>query len=149
LLVGGARDLPARQQTLRNTIAWSYDLLTEAEQLMFRRLAVFVGGCTLEAAEAVGRGPGHAARADAVSRRAGERSVGRVTPGPPRKLFLSAPTSVRPLARRLTSDNISYVSFGPAKGWATSDNHRPVMVTFVPCPAAAVVRPADSTETAP
>jgi predicted ATPase len=53
LLTGGARDLPARQQTLRNTIEWSYDLLEEPEQRLFRRLSVFVGGCTLEAAEAV------------------------------------------------------------------------------------------------
>src|SRR5207253_6429138 len=53
LLVGGARDLPTRQQTIRDTIAWSYDLLTASEQSLFRRLSVFVGGCTLEAAEAV------------------------------------------------------------------------------------------------
>jgi predicted ATPase/class 3 adenylate cyclase len=53
LLVGGARDLPIRQQTLRATITWSYDLLTLEEQRLFRRLAVFVGGCTLEAAEAI------------------------------------------------------------------------------------------------
>jgi len=53
LLVGGAQDLPLRQQTLRKTIDWSYDLLEEDEKALFRRLAVFVGGCTLEAAESV------------------------------------------------------------------------------------------------
>jgi DNA-binding CsgD family transcriptional regulator/tetratricopeptide (TPR) repeat protein len=53
LLVGGAQDLPLRQQTLRGTIAWSYDLLEDAEQKLFRRLAVFVGGCTLDAVDAV------------------------------------------------------------------------------------------------
>ena len=53
LLTSGARDLPERQQTLRNTIDWSYGLLTEAEQKLLRRLSVFWGGCTLEGAEAV------------------------------------------------------------------------------------------------
>ena len=53
VLTGGARDLPARQQTIRNTIAWSYDLLTLEEQTALRRLGVFVGGCTMAAAEAV------------------------------------------------------------------------------------------------
>jgi predicted ATPase/serine/threonine protein kinase len=53
LLTGGARDLPERQQTLRQAIKWSYDLLTPPEQKLFRRLSVFAGGCTLEAAEAV------------------------------------------------------------------------------------------------
>ena len=53
LLTGGALDLPERQHTLRNTIDWSHDLLNEAERRLFRRLSVFVGGCTLEAAEAV------------------------------------------------------------------------------------------------
>ena len=53
LLTGGARDLPARQQTLRGAIDWSYDLLNPAEQKLFRRLSVFVGGGTLEGIEAV------------------------------------------------------------------------------------------------
>jgi len=53
LLTGGARDLPERQQTLRDTVAWSHDLLDPAEQTLFRRLAVFAGNCTLEAVEAV------------------------------------------------------------------------------------------------
>jgi predicted ATPase/class 3 adenylate cyclase/DNA-binding CsgD family transcriptional regulator len=53
LLTQGAQDLPARQRTLRDAIAWSYDLLTPTEQALFRRLAIFVGGCTLETAEAV------------------------------------------------------------------------------------------------
>src|SRR6266403_1618819 len=53
LLTGGSRDLPQRQQTLRAAMDWSYDLLSAAEQRLFRRLSVFVGGCTLEGAEAV------------------------------------------------------------------------------------------------
>ncbi|HSL42854.1 MAG TPA: BTAD domain-containing putative transcriptional regulator, partial [Anaerolineales bacterium] len=53
LLVGGPRDLPTRQQTLRATLEWSYDLLSAPQQALFRRLAVFAGGCTLEAIEAV------------------------------------------------------------------------------------------------
>jgi predicted ATPase/class 3 adenylate cyclase len=53
LLTGGARDLPPHQQTLRGAISWSYDLLSGEKQALFRRLGVFVGGCTLDAAEAV------------------------------------------------------------------------------------------------
>ena len=53
LLTDGARDLPARQQTLRSTIDWSYDLLEPEEQARFARLAVFAGGFTLDAVEAV------------------------------------------------------------------------------------------------
>jgi predicted ATPase/class 3 adenylate cyclase len=53
LLAGGSRSAPERQRTLRATIAWSHDLLTPAEQELFARLAVFPGGSTLEAAEAI------------------------------------------------------------------------------------------------
>jgi len=52
-LTGGARDLPQRQQTLRAAMDWSYDLLNAAEQKLLQRLSAFVGGCSLEGAEAV------------------------------------------------------------------------------------------------
>lgn len=52
-LIGGERNRPPRQQTLRNTIQWSWDLLTQAEQVLIRRLSVFSGGWTIAAAEAV------------------------------------------------------------------------------------------------
>lgn len=53
LLTGGGRDLPARHQTLRGAIDWSYSLLDKGEQTLFARLSVFVGGCTLSAADVV------------------------------------------------------------------------------------------------
>ena len=53
LLVGGAKDLPDRQQTLRRTIDWSYELLGSDEQVLFTRLGVFAGRSNLEAAEKI------------------------------------------------------------------------------------------------
>lgn len=63
LLTGGPRDLPERQQTLRNAISWSIDLLDESEKTLFRRLAIFARGCTLEAAEELVVDPGTAGAA--------------------------------------------------------------------------------------
>jgi predicted ATPase/DNA-binding CsgD family transcriptional regulator len=57
LLSGGARDLPARQRTMRDTIAWSHDVLDANKHALFRRLAVFAGGFTLEAAERLAGDP--------------------------------------------------------------------------------------------
>ena len=53
VLTGGLKTMPARQQTLRGTLEWSYNLLDDQEQQLFQRLSVFVGGCSLEAAEAI------------------------------------------------------------------------------------------------
>src|SRR5215469_14135256 len=62
LLKSSTRDAPARQQTLQQTIKWSYDLLDDQEQALFRHLSIFVGGCTLEAAAAVCQALGEAER---------------------------------------------------------------------------------------
>ena len=85
LLTGGSRDLPARQQTLRNAIEWSYNLLDETEKTLFRRLAVFVGGCTLDAVEAVcaddeGRRPKDGGRRTEDGERRMEEIAGRSDP---------------------------------------------------------------------
>jgi non-specific serine/threonine protein kinase len=70
LLTGGARDLPPRQQTMRDTIAWSYDLLGAPAQHFFRALSVFRGGFSLSAAERLGHAVGfadHVSVADALT----------------------------------------------------------------------------------
>jgi predicted ATPase/DNA-binding CsgD family transcriptional regulator len=64
LLTGGPSDRPSHQQTLRGTIVWSYDLLSPADQALFRRLAVFVGGCSLDSIERVARDEGRGTRRD-------------------------------------------------------------------------------------
>jgi predicted ATPase/DNA-binding CsgD family transcriptional regulator len=79
-LTGGPRDLPARQQTLRSTIAWSYELLEPHEQAVFRAAAVFSGGCTLEALQAVAGD--RVDPLDAVDALVA-RSLLRVRPSPP------------------------------------------------------------------
>ncbi|RIK44641.1 MAG: hypothetical protein DCC55_01895 [Chloroflexi bacterium] len=83
LLTGGPHDAPARQRTLRDEIAWSYDLLSPTEQALFRRLAVFVGGFTLEAAQAVGNAKGDVGLAilDGVSALVDQNLLKRVEPG--------------------------------------------------------------------
>ena len=84
LLTGSPSDQPLRQGTLRNTLDWSYNLLNDDEKALFRRLSVFAGGCTLDAAERLASGSRdlpalHAAPLDLVSSLA-DKSLIRVNP---------------------------------------------------------------------
>lgn len=67
VLTSGSRDTPERQQTLRATIDWSHSLLTESEQRLFRRMAVFAGGCTVDDVDAVCADPGESSLDDLES----------------------------------------------------------------------------------
>ena len=80
LLTGGGRDLPTRQRTMRDAIAWSYDLLTPEEQKLFRRLAIIAGGFTLAAAEAVAAPEGDLPVFDGIAALI-EQSLLRQAPG--------------------------------------------------------------------
>jgi predicted ATPase len=91
LLTGGGRDRPLRLQTMRDAIAWSHDLLSPAEQILFRRLAVFVDGCTLEAAESVGDEGEPAAAPPQRAREHGGPRTGLLAPLPPRPLSEATP----------------------------------------------------------
>lgn len=83
VLADGAVDLPKRQQAMSNTLAWSYNLLTPREQALFRRLAVFAGGGTLDATEAVCAWGGEPKRAiPACLERLVDHSLLRHDPGP-------------------------------------------------------------------
>jgi predicted ATPase/DNA-binding CsgD family transcriptional regulator len=81
LLTRGARDLPARLLTMRDAIAWSYDLLSPEEQALFRRLAIFAGGCTLEAAAVVAAGGDEFAALDGITSLT-DKNLVRADPGP-------------------------------------------------------------------
>jgi predicted ATPase len=82
LLATGRRDAPARQQTLMAMIDWSWDLLTEPERVVLRRLAVHADGCALEAAEEVCAGPGATADVAGLLSRLVDRSLVAVAHGP-------------------------------------------------------------------
>jgi predicted ATPase/DNA-binding CsgD family transcriptional regulator/transcriptional regulator with XRE-family HTH domain len=84
LLTLRSRDLPERHQALSDAIGWSYDLLKEGERILFERLAVFIGGWTLEAAEAICRSQGTSDRGQLR----GDGQIGSLPPGPYALTFL-------------------------------------------------------------
>ncbi len=90
VLTGGARNVPDRQQTMRATIAWSYYLLTPQQQHLFRRLAIFAGGCTLQALAALAQGEGANAVQDGVHGLLEDHLISQIeqADGEPRLLLL-------------------------------------------------------------
>jgi len=116
-LTGGARDMPARHQTLRAAIEWSYELLATGEQALFRALATFAGGATFEAVEAVVQASAHP-EADVFAGLATlvEQSLltQREEEGKPRYLMLETIREYG-LERLSTSDDAEAVSDGHAR----------------------------------
>ncbi|MBV9597481.1 MAG: tetratricopeptide repeat protein [Chloroflexi bacterium] len=100
LLTAGPRDTPARHQTLRKTFDWSYDLLTDVDQKLFRQLGVFVGGCTIEAAARVsdGHSPVDVMFLDSLGRLVEASLLRREEQGPAREARLSMLEPIREYA---------------------------------------------------
>lgn len=117
LLTGAGRDLPTRQRTMRDAIAWSLDLLDVGERVLFRRLAVFAGGLTLGTAEAVAESEDGTAGIDGV-RALVEQCLPRTAPG----------ASVEPRLRMLETVRLALAWFD-ANG-ETDALHEPSVVSF-------------------
>jgi predicted ATPase/DNA-binding CsgD family transcriptional regulator len=104
LLTGGPRDLPERQQTLRDAIAWSHDLLTPPEQRVFRRFAVFAGGASIEEAAAIACGGDDAAAFDALAALV-DHSLLRVIGGPEGDARYAMLETIRDFAAELLTES--------------------------------------------